>query len=73
VYGKGLFRNAASDARIRAAFLAGETPELRLEVSEFGVISGPFAIAELTYTGDHDTEAFFAIRLASAGAISFEA
>jgi TP901-1 family phage major tail protein len=73
VVGTGLFASAASDARMRDAFLAGETPKLRLEVVEFGVISGPFAIAELTYTGEHSAEAFFSIRLASAGAVSFEA
>ena len=39
----------------------------------FGVIEGPFVIAELTYSGLHDDEALFAIRLVSAGAVSFEA
>jgi TP901-1 family phage major tail protein len=73
VSGAGVFSSAASDARMRAAFLAGETPRLRLEVAEFGVISGPFAIAELAYSGEHDGEAMFSIRLASAGAVSFEA
>ena len=73
VAGTGLFASAASDARMRAAFLAGETPRLRLEIAEFGVISGPFAIAELIYTGEHNLSAFFSIRLASAGAVSFEA
>lgn len=73
VSGTGLFADAASDARMRAAFFAGETPNLRLEVAEFGVISGPFAIAELAYRGEHDSEATFSIRLASAGAVSFEA
>lgn len=72
VNGSGVFRDAASDARLRAAFFAGEAPKLRLEVAEFGVISGPFAIAELAYTGAHDGEAMFSIRLASAGAVSFE-
>jgi TP901-1 family phage major tail protein len=73
VAGTGLFASAASDARMRDAFLSGETPRLRLQIAEFGVISGPFAIAELVYTGEHSTSAFFSIRLSSAGAISFEA
>ena len=73
VNGSGVFKDAASDARLRAAFFAGETPVLQLEVAAFGVISGPFAIAELAYSGEHDGEAMFSIRLASAGAVSFEA
>jgi TP901-1 family phage major tail protein len=73
VAGTGLFASAASDARMRTAFLDGETPRLRLEVAEFGVISGPFAIAELIYTGEHNGAVFFSIRLASAGAVSFDA
>jgi TP901-1 family phage major tail protein len=73
VNGSGVFKDAVSDVRLRAAFFAGETPKLRLEVSEFGVISGPFAISELVYSGEHDGEAMFSIRLASAGAVSFEA
>lgn len=71
VAGSGVFKDAASDARMRAAFFSGETPTLRLEVAEFGVIEGPFAIAELAYSGAHDDEALFSIRLASAGAVSF--
>jgi TP901-1 family phage major tail protein len=73
VSGSGVFKDAASDARMREAFFAGATPNLRLEVAGFGVISGAFAIAELTYGGAHDGEATFSIRLASAGAVSFEA
>jgi TP901-1 family phage major tail protein len=72
VEGSGAFKDAASDALLRAAFFAGETPRLRLEVAEFGTLEGPFAIAELTYGGEHDGEAEFSVRLASAGAISFE-
>jgi TP901-1 family phage major tail protein len=73
VAGSGVFKDAASDARMRAAFFAGDAPRLRLEVAEFGVLAGRFAIAELAYSGDHDGEAMLSIRLASAGAISFEA
>lgn len=73
VSGSGAFRDAASDARIRAGFFEGEAPVFRLEVAEFGALEGRFAIAELAYTGEHDGEAQFSIRLASAGAITFEA
>lgn len=73
VAGSGAFRDAASDARMRAAFFAGEALNLELVVPDFGVMSGPFAIAELTYGGTYDGEAVFSVRLASAGAIAFVA
>ena len=73
VTGSGAFRDAASDERMRAAFFAGKAPVFRLEVAEFGALEGRFAIAELAYAGEHDGEAQFSIRLASAGAITFEA
>ena len=73
VAGSGAFRDAASDERMREAFFAGEAPMLRLVVADFGVLEGRFAIAELTYVGEHDGEAMVSIRLGSAGAISFSA
>jgi TP901-1 family phage major tail protein len=72
VAGSGAFKDAASDALLRAAFFAGGAPRLRLEVAEFGALEGRFAITELTYGGEHHDEATFSVRLASAGAISFE-
>jgi TP901-1 family phage major tail protein len=72
VAGSGMFVDAASDARIRVAYFGGETANYRLAIPDFGVLAGPFAISELAYSGEHDGEATFAIRLASAGVISFE-
>lgn len=71
VTGSGVFKDAASDARLRAAYFAGETVSLRLIAPDFGEFSGPFHIAELTYGGDHDGEAVFTVRLSSAGVIQF--
>ncbi|HVY88252.1 MAG TPA: phage major tail protein, TP901-1 family [Hyphomonadaceae bacterium] len=73
VAGAGAFRDAASDARMRSAYFSGEAVRLQLEVPGFGVFTGPFAIAELSYAGAHDDVATISIRLLSAGAISFEA
>ena len=73
VAGSGAFKDAASDERIRVAYFTGETARFQLVVADFGVLEGPFAVAELTYAGEHDGEAMFSIRLASAGVISFEA
>lgn len=73
VAGSGMFRDAASDARMRTAYFNGEAARFRLVIPDFGVLAGPFVISELSYAGEHDSEATFAIRLSSAGAVSFEA
>lgn len=73
VAGSGKFKDAASDARMRLSYFNGEAAALRLVVPGFGVFAGPFVIGELSYSGDHDDEAVFAIRLSSAGVIEFEA
>lgn len=73
VAGSGVFKDAASDARIRQAYFADEAARFRLAIPDFGVLAGPFVISELSYAGDHDSEAAFAIRLVSAGVVSFEA
>jgi TP901-1 family phage major tail protein len=73
VSGAGLFKDAASDAQVRASFFAGDARVWRLVVPDFGTLEGPFQIASLEYAGAHDGEATFAITLASAGEISFAA
>lgn len=71
VAGAGAFVDAASDARMREAFFAGEAPSLELVIADFGVLRGRFAILELAYSGDQDGEALMSLRLRSAGAVSF--
>jgi TP901-1 family phage major tail protein len=71
VSGAGVFKDAPSDALIRAAFFAQTARAWRLIVPDFGTLEGPFLIERLDYGGDHDGEATFAISLASAGPIGF--
>ena len=73
VAGQGIFRDAASDALIREAFFSQAASVWRLIVPDFGVLEGPFLVSALEYAGEHEGEATFAISLASAGEISFEA
>lgn len=73
VSGRGVFRDAASDARMRAAFFAGETPDWQLILPDFGVLTGAFQIADLSWSGAHDGEAEFSVTLESAGLLDFEA
>lgn len=73
VSGQGVFRDAASDAAIREAFFEQSARNWRLILPDFGVVEGPFLVAALEYAGQHDGEASFALSLASAGALGFEA
>ena len=73
VAGQGVFRDAASDARMREVFFSQAAATGRLIVPDFGQLEGPFLVSALEYAGEHDGEATFAISLASAGAVSFAA
>lgn len=73
VSGRGVFRDAASDARMRAVFFAGEAPGWQLVLPHFGVLEGAFQITQLSWSGTHEGEAEFSVTLESAGALSFEA
>lgn len=73
VNGQGIFRDAASDALIREAFFSQTARNWRLIVPDFGQLQGPFLVAALEYAGEHEGEATFAISLASAGEVAFEA
>lgn len=73
VAGSGLFKDAASDEAIRAAFFGGTVRMWQIVVPDFGTVEGPFQIARLEYAGEYDGEATFEIALESAGALRFEA
>ncbi len=73
VSGAGVFKDAASDAQLQQCFFSQATRAFQLIIPDFGVLAGPFLVESLDYSGDHDGEAAFAVTLASAGALSFEA
>lgn len=73
VSGQGVFRDAASDAAIRESFFEQSAKTWRLIVPDFGVLQGPFLVAALEYAGEHESEASFALSLASAGPVEFSA
>lgn len=73
VSGSGVFRDAASDARLREIFFSQTPAAWQIIVPDFGTFSAGFLIAALEYAGQHDGEATFSISLASAGEVSFAA
>ncbi|UDF03229.1 phage major tail protein, TP901-1 family [Asticcacaulis sp. AND118] len=73
VSGSGVFKDAASDAQMRDAFFAQTARNWQIVVPGFGIFTGAFLIAALEYAGEHDGEATFALTLASAGEVGFDA
>ncbi|MFN2307479.1 MAG: phage major tail protein, TP901-1 family [Paracoccaceae bacterium] len=73
ISGSGVFRDAATDERVRQIFFDGETPRFQVIIPDFGTVEGPFQIASIEYAGTHDGEATYEMALASAGALSFVA
>jgi len=72
VTGRGVFKDAASDARMRAVFFAGEAPDWQFILPDFGTLEGAFQVSELSWSGEHDGEAEFSVTLESAGLVTFE-
>ena len=71
--GSGVFRDEASDLRLRQVFFDGVIETFQVVVPAFGTLEGPFQITALEYRGDHAGEVTFDMSLESAGAIAFTA
>jgi TP901-1 family phage major tail protein len=73
VSGRGLFRDAASDALMRAAFFEGAVKTCQVAIPDFGLIEGPFQMSSLEFAGEHNGEVTYELSLESAGALVFTA
>ena len=71
--GSGVFKDAASDDRVRQVFFDGVITSWQIVVPAFGIIQGLFQISSLAYRGDYAGEITFEIALESAGALTFTA
>ncbi|MDO1581563.1 phage major tail protein, TP901-1 family [Rhizobium oryzicola] len=71
--GGGIFKDQASDALVRSLFFAASIVNWQVLIPSFGVISGPFQITALEYSGEHNGEIRFDIAMESAGSLSFGA
>ena len=71
--GAGVFKDASSDAEIRALFFAGSIRRWQLVLPDFGVVEGPFQITALEFAADHAGEVTFELALESAGELGFSA
>ncbi|HAC59378.1 MAG TPA: phage major tail protein, TP901-1 family [Rhodobiaceae bacterium] len=73
ITGRGIFRDASSDASVREIFFAGSIRRWQVVIPDFGTVEGPFQITALEFSGDHDGEVGFDLALESAGEIGFAA
>ncbi|MDZ4789671.1 MAG: phage major tail protein, TP901-1 family [Hyphomicrobiales bacterium] len=73
VTGGGIFKDEASDAKIRELFFAGAIRRWQMIIPDFGTVEGLFQITALEFSGQHDNELTFEIALESAGALTFTA
>jgi TP901-1 family phage major tail protein len=73
ISGRGLFKDAASDALVRQAFFDGAINLAQVVVPDFGIIEGLFQISSLEFSGEHNGEVTFDLALESAGALTFAA
>jgi TP901-1 family phage major tail protein len=73
ITGSGVFKDASSDAAIRAAFFDQTLANWQIVIPSFGVVSGAFKVASLQYDGPYDGELKVSLTLASAGALTFSA
>jgi TP901-1 family phage major tail protein len=71
VSGRGLFKDAASDALVRQTFFDGAIKAFQIVIPDFGTVTGPFQIVSFEYAGEHDGEVTYDLALESAGALTF--
>jgi TP901-1 family phage major tail protein len=73
VAGRGLFKDAASDALVRQMFFDGAVKEMQVVIPDFGMVAGAFQITSLEFAGEHDGEVTYEVALESAGELTFTA
>ena len=73
ISGTGVFRDAESDVRIRAAFFDQSAQTCRFVIPSFGLIEGDFLITGLNYAGSYNGEAQFELSLMNAAVPEFTA
>ena len=73
ITGSGIFKDASTDETVCQYFFNDTLRNWRVIVPELGTVEGPFQIASVEYSGQHDGEISFDMGLESAGALEFTA
>jgi TP901-1 family phage major tail protein len=73
VSGRGLFKDAASDAQTRQTFFDGTIVAYQIVIPDFGTVQGAFQLTSLEFAGEHNGEVTYDVALESAGELTFTA
>ena len=73
VSGRGLFKDAATDALMRQTFFDGAVTKYQIVIPDFGTVQGAFQITNLEFAGEHNGEVTYDVALESAGEQTFAA
>jgi TP901-1 family phage major tail protein len=73
VSGRGLFKDAASDALMRQTFFDGTIVAYQIVIPDFGTVQGAFQLTSLEFAGEHNGEVTYDVALESAGELTFTA
>ena len=73
VSGRGLFKDASTDALMRQTFFDGAVKAYQIVIPDFGTVQGAFQIANLEFAGEHNGEVTYDVALESAGELTFTA
>lgn len=71
--GRGLFKDAATDALMRQTFFDGAVKNYQVAIPDFGTVAGPFQIVRLEFAGEHNGEVTYDVAMESAGEVTFAA
>jgi TP901-1 family phage major tail protein len=71
VSGRGLFKDAATDAAMRQTFFDGTVLAYQIVIPDFGAVEGPFQLTNLEFVGEHNGEVTYDVALESAGELTF--
>ena len=70
VSGRGLFKDATTDALMRQTFFDGGIAGYQIVIPSFGTVQGPFQITSLEFAGEHNGEVTYDMALESAGELT---
>ena len=71
VSGRGLFKDASTDALMRQTFFDGTVKNYQIVIPDFGTVQEPFQITSLEFAGEHNGEVTYDVALESAGELTF--
>jgi TP901-1 family phage major tail protein len=73
ISGRGLFKDAATDALMRQTFFDGAVKNYQIVIPDFGTVQGAYQITNLELAGEHNGEVTYDVALESAGEQTFAA